>query len=637
MKKIIVLSLLMFSLIGISACTTSIDPKLDTTDLGLAVVRDYDELKALISVNNFYPRFNEAVNDSDFSAPGVSSSEDASDNSFSKTNVQVDGVDEGDIIKTDGNRIYRIDYNRLIVVDVDGLTMNVVLNEVLLSTREENSYTYYSDLYVTDTQLVVIGQRYDYYLMDKNGDAYTPMVDFWYYYGLPQVVISLYDLETLSLENTIEISGYYQSTRLIGDMLYVLTTQDVYTYNDAIDPRPVLNINEDTIIPSYEDIKYIPESVYESFTIITTVPLESPELTDMSIYLGASAWGQMYVSLKGIYFASTMYRYDETTNTYTQEGLVVSYVFNEDGSVFYGGKASYAGYILNQFAIDEYEGYLRLVTTDGWGDSVKNRLYIFKHERELNGGNVLSLVSLLDEGIGKPRERVQSARFNETMVTVVTFEQTDPLYIIDLTNPNQPKIASEIEVTGFGTYQHPWGDGRLLVIGYETNLEGRIIGLKVSFFDTSDRSNIQEIGNPYVILNDQNGWSYSEALHNHKAMLIDIELGIFGFSTSRYQQIITTKDGFTSINYQFINNYIVFNIQPDALNPIQFVTELTHSDILTQDNELSYYSYYWAYHIDRAVYINDTLYTISQGAIKSHDMTNNYETGSVIVFDQYMS
>ena len=637
MKRLLFTSLLFLFTFGLSSCTEAIDPKLDTTDIGLAIVRDYEELIALIDTNNSNPRFNEVMEDGVTSPNVDSSNTESTEKSFSKTNVQVEGVDEGDIIKTDGNRIYRIDYNSLLVVSVDGLSMEVILNETLNSTKEDSSYTYYTDLYLTDDNLVVIGQRYDYYLMDRNGDEYAPMIDFWYYYGLPQVVVSIYDIETLELEHTLEVSGYYQTTRVIDDYLYVLTSQDIYTYNDEIDPRPVLNINDETYVPSYEDIKYIPNSVYHAFTVITTIPLLNPLETEMDIYLGSSSWGQIYVSLKGIYFASTMYRYDEKVNQYIQEGLVVSYLFDEEGMIFFGGMAEFSGYVLNQFAIDEYNGYLRLVTTDGWGESVKNRLYIFKHELSIEGGNVLTQVSLLDEGIGKPRERIQSARFNGDIVTVVTFEQTDPLYIIDLSDVSNPIITSEIEVTGYGAYQHPWGEGKLLVIGYETNLEGRIIGLKVSMFDTSYINNIQEIGKPYVILNESSGWSYSEALHNHKAMLIDIEKGIFGFSTSRYEQIITSKDGFTSVNYQYINNYLVFNIDPESDEPITLSKELTHSDILRNDETLYYYYYYWSYHIERAVYINDTLYTISQGAIKSHDMLNDYETGEVIIFDQFMS
>lgn len=638
MKKIYTFIAFFLTALFLQACTIPFNPKLDEGDFGLAVIRDYDELLLLMKENEREFKYR---NFTDFFAPEVASTEfdDASSNSssFSKTNVQVDGVDEGDVVKTDGNRIYRISYNRLIAIDVKDNTMEVVLNEVLNSTNSDTQSTYYSDIYLTNTKLIVVGQRYEHYLMTREGDRFNSTMDFWYQFGLPQVLVHIYDLQTLELEDTIEISGYYQTTRIINDTLYVISTQDVYTYDDSIDPRPLITLNESTYIPQYEDIKYIPDSVYQAFSVITTIPLSNVEDIKMDVYLGAQSWGNIYVSLKGIYFASNTYFYDEETQTYSQQGHLMSYLFDEDGFISFGGKALFEGVIMNQFALDQFGDYIRFVTTDGWGDSVKNRLYIFKHDRNEFQQHILTQVSVLDEGIGKPRERIQSARFNQTMLTVVTFELTDPLYIIDLTDPKNPVITSEIEVTGYGTYQHPWGEGVLLVIGYETNDEGRIIGLKVSLFDTSNTYNIKEIGAPYVILNEAFGWSYSEALHNHKAMLIDVELGLFGFATSRYQMIQTRRNNVTSIFYEFVSNYLVFDIKPNDDKTIHLIAELTHTDILSTYDALNYYSGVWAYQIERAVYIGDTLYTLSQGAIKSHDMLNNFQTKDVIVFDTFIT
>lgn len=638
MKKIYTFIAFFLTALFLQACTIPLDPKLDEGDFGLAVIRDYDELLLLMKENEREFKYR---NFTDFFAPEVASTEsdDASSNSssFSKTNVQVDGVDEGDVVKTDGNRIYRISYNRLIAIDIKDNTMEVVLNEVLNSSNSDTQSTYYSDIYLTNTKLIVVGQRYEHYLMTRKGDRFNSTMDFWYQFGLPQVLVHIYDLQTLDLEDTIEISGYYQTTRIINDTLYVISTQDVYTYDDSIDPRPLITLNESTYIPQYEDIKYIPDSVYQAFSVITTIPLSNVKDIKMDVYLGAQSWGNIYVSLKGIYFASNTYFYDEETQTYSQQGHLMSYLFDEDGFISFGGKALFEGVIMNQFALDQFGDYIRFVTTDGWGDSVKNRLYIFKHDFNEFQQHILTQVSLLDEGIGKPRERIQSARFNQTLLTVVTFELTDPLYIIDLTNPKNPVITSEIEVTGYGTYQHPWGEGVLLVIGYETNDEGRIIGLKVSLFDTSNTFNIKEIGAPYVISNEAFGWSYSEALHNHKAMLIDVELGLFGFATSRYQMIRTRRNNVTSIFYEFVSNYLVFDIKPNDDKTIHLIAELTHTDILSTYDALNYYSGVWAYQIERAVYIGDTLYTLSQGAIKSHDMLNNFQTKDVIVFDTFIT
>lgn len=623
MKKILFLSITLLVSIFLIGCETrSTDPLLDQTDLGLAQVRDYEEFTTIVEASNYYRMYTdvatpEAVED-------AMTDGSANEKDYSETNVQVSGVDEGDIIKTDGDRIYRISYNSLIVVEVNGAEMTIVLNDQLDTQNDDSSYTYYRDLYLTDDYLVVIGQRYDYVLYTLEGEEviYSDAL-YWYYWGIPQTVVQLYDIQTLEKADTIEISGNYLTTRLIDQTLYVISNHDIYLYEDAVDPRPTLIVNDTSTTPEYTDIKYIPDSTLQTFTVITSVQLNEDVRADMDVYLGTAYWGNIYVSHEGIYFATNTYYYDELEDMWYNQGLVMSYLFAEDGSVYFGGKAEYEGYVLNQFAMDRYENYFRMVTTDGWGESVKNRLYVFEHTTNEEGANILSPVAVLDEGIGKPNERVQSARFNGDMVTVVTFEQTDPLYIIDLTDPENPVITSEIEVTGFGTYQYPWGDDYLLVIGYETNDNGNIIGIKVSFFDTSDRDNITQVGEPVVFLNDTFGWSYSEALWNPKAILMGENRGLFGFAMSRYQ--------YTEFDYFYLNDYIIFEVDPsNADTPITIRAELSHVDLYQQQEN----NYYWYYNIERAVYVDQVLYVISNGGITAHDMTNDYERLSDIIFPQ---
>jgi len=635
MKKIVVLMMVLLLTITLIGCDSLLIDR--PTETGLSQVKDFDDFKTLISNRDNRMYY-------DFMTPEVATdgnvSEDASgeEKDASETNVQVEGVDEGDIIKTDGNRIYRISYNSLIAVDVDGATITIALDESLETQYESNVYTYYSDLYITDRYLVVIGQRYEYALLTPEGgmvfetdDVVSDML-YWYYRGIPQTIVTLYDIQTLEKTDTFEVSGNLVTTRLIDDMLYVLSIHDIYLYEDTIDPRPVLTSNDNTFIPEFSDIYYIEASALETFTVITSVSLSETPDAAMDVYLGTSYWGQVYVSLEGIYLATNTYYYDELNATWYNQGLIMSYVFNEEGDIVFGGKAEYQGYVLNQYAMDRHENTFRIVTTDGWGETAINRLYIFEHSETSEGVRELNLISLLDEGIGKPNERVQSARFNGDMVTIVTFEQIDPLYIIDLSDPENPVIRSEIEVTGFGTYQHPWANDTLLVIGYETNEQGAIIGLKVTLFDTSDRDNISQIGKPVVFLNDQFGWTYSEALWNPKAILVSVERGLFGFAMSSYQ--------YTEYQSFYLNDYVMFDVDPtNQLEPIQVVARLTHSDIYKDTvftNEESEYRYaYWSYNIERAVYIDQVLYVVSQGAITAHDMTNDYERLSEITFNPF--
>ncbi len=220
-----------------------------------------------------------------------------------------------------------------------------------------------------------------------------------------------------------------------------------------------------------------------------------------------------------------------------------------------------------------------------------NRLYIFSLDMNENNEPSLSLLTLLDEGIGKPRERVQSVRFNEDIVTIVTFELTDPLYIIDISDPTQPTITSELEITGFATYQHPWKNDTLLNIGYETDNEGRIIGLKIALFDTSDITNLIQIGSELTFLNGNQGWTYSEALHNHKALLFSELNDFFGFAMTRYQWIETSDDS----NYVNIQNYMLFDIDlSNTTTPLSIKAIFSHQFFiqpLTSDTNAYYLSY----------------------------------------------
>ncbi len=617
MKKFLLFSMMLLFVFILTSCSNGITHTLDPNHSELAYINDYEQLKALIDKQTIYQSriFPEVMMED-----AVSTTSAQKD--YSTTNVQVSGIDEGDIIKTDGNRIYMITYDKLVVVDVTTPTMEVLLSKTLDSTSNEQSYTYYQELYVTDKNLIVVGQRYSYYLQTKTGNELTnEFIDIepWYYYGLPETIIEIYDLNSLELSDTITVSGYLSSSRLIESHLYVLSRQDIIIYDD-IDPRPLVSHNGNTTVQPYEDIQYIPSITnLENYTNILFINLDSTITFDLKTYLGQGYWGHTYVTFDGIYFAGNTYQYNETNNTYESIGVLMRYQILEDGDITFGGYQTYKGNILNQFAIDQYEQTIRLVTTDGWGENVINRLYIFSLTLNDNDEPVLSLLSLLDEGIGKPRESVQSVRFNGDIVTVVTFERTDPLYIIDLSDPNEPVITSELEITGYATYQHPWKDNTLLNIGYETDIDGRNIGIKLALFDTSDINNLTQIGSELTFLNGQNGWQYSEALHNHKALLFSNTHDVFGFSISRSQMFISE----TFTRQLQLNEYLLFDIDVNNLEtPIQVRASFSHihfiQDYYDQGGEDFYIQY--QFHISRALFIEDTLYLISSGGITAYNI-----------------
>ncbi len=610
LKKISVFFIMLITIFTLSACNTGNTDD----DQGLNRVKSASDLSRLLENNA--NRSNDYMFAED-DAVDETAGDGSEDTTHSETNVQVDGIDEGDIIKTDGNRIYYIRNQFLTVVEVNDGIMTTILNQAY----DEESNGYYRELYLTDDQLIVIGTKYEETIYDAR-----PEMDYmWYPYDSGDTTVDIYDKETLSIEDTFTISGTITTTRLKDDVLYLVTSEYIYMSDDTDDIRPTFTKNDQTIIPNYDEIYYIEDLPTETFTILSTIDLTENSL-DYTIFLGLSNWNQVYMSHEGVYLASTYYQAmdevdnDTAVNSFDyMDGIIIHYAIQDDGSLAYFGQAEYDGYIINQFAIDEYNGYLRLVTTEGWGDNVVNRLFIFEKTTE-EGETTFVRRALLDEGIGKPRETVRSVRFKGDYVTVVTFEQTDPFYMINLEDADNPVIQGELEITGFSTYQHPWEENRVIGIGYETDEDGREIGLKLALYDTSDAENPTVINEPLILLNEDNNWQYAEALFNHKAILVSNQFAFMGFSINSYHY---TEDG-----YQFVSDYMVFSIDDDSTTPITIAETITHVGRFTSDSN-DIYNYY----IQRAVTINNHLFVLSQGAITQHDIDNDYSVIDDIEFE----
>ncbi len=180
----------------------------------------------------------------------------------------------------------------------------------------------------------------------------------------------------------------------------------------------------------------------------------------------------------------------------------------------YMGNAKVPGTALDQFSMDEYNGYLRVATTYDMVDFVSNGVYVLDEN--------LKQVGKID-GIANT-EQIKSVRFMGDTGYVVTFEQTDPLFVIDLENPENPKILGELKIPGFSAYLHPVGGGLVLGVGVDGDENGRGEGIKVSLFDVSNPENPVEADN--IILSgyrEARSWCYysSEALYSHKALCYD--------------------------------------------------------------------------------------------------------------------
>ncbi len=157
-------------------------------------------------------------------------------------------------------------------------------------------------------------------------------------------------------------------------------------------------------------------------------------------------------------------------------------------SAAYTASGSVPGDLRNQFSLSEYEGHLRVVTTTGdtWDESSESFVRVLRE----TDGELIEVGSVGDMGKG---EAVQSVRFVGDVGYVVTFRQIDPFYTLDLSDPENPRVVGELKIPGFSSYLHPIGDGRVLGVGSDADLDGRVTGSKVSIFDVSDPANPLEV------------------------------------------------------------------------------------------------------------------------------------------------
>jgi hypothetical protein len=189
--------------------------------------------------------------------------------------------------------------------------------------------------------------------------------------------------------------------------------------------------------------------------------------------------------------------------------LIHQFRLDDGTAATYVASGKVEGRLLNQFAMSEHNGDLRVATTTddwgGFGEQSESTVFVLRPE-----GDELREISSVG-GLGKD-EQIYAVRFIGDLAYVVTFRQIDPLYVIDLTDPANPIEAGELKIPGYSAYLHPVGDGLLLGVGQDATDEGRTTGTQLSLFDVSDPTNPQRVSTLPI-------GGYSEVEWDHKAFL----------------------------------------------------------------------------------------------------------------------
>lgn len=469
------------------------------------------------------------------------------DKEYSTTNLQEEGVGEADSVITDGEYIYiqKEQESVISIVKADGSNMKTV-SKISVGKFSQEEEQYLHEFYVAGDKLFLMTSRYEY-----NDNT-----------SKDETVVITYDISDRTAPKEISRlsqSGSYASSRLTGGYLYVFSDYGVYGSVKKEEPGSYVPLVSGEAL-ACEDI-FMPEEVDSStYKVVTSVDITNPTafVENRSVLCGS---GIVYVSNNNIYFTSyhSVYETDEDFD-YTE---IWKFTYDK-GQIVGTASGKVKGEITDQFALHESNGYLRLVTTyqkkkwyeDVLGEGIaKMDMLVDSSEDRKNGLYVLD-ANLSQVGVIEdlaPEETIYSARFFENTAYFVTFRQTDPLFSVDLTDPANPKLLGELKIPGFSEYLHPYGDGLLLGIGYDADNNGRQTGIKLTMFDVSDPANVKELTTHAVTeYNRNNGWASSDAMYNHKQILVDVEKNIIGFS---YEEI---DYGYYGYGYEDINRYVVY-------------------------------------------------------------------------------
>ena len=537
---------------------------------------------------------------------------------FSQTNIQVDGVDEPDVVKTDGKYLYILANSKIYIVKSFPAEEATILSEISF----END-VYIVNFFINKDRLIVFStsNRYPiYYGEQKNEYECFP-----YWRGVSTTVINVYDIsdrESPELAKDIEIDGSYFNARMIGGYIYIIANENTGYIYYTEGGNVTLNIPEITIddytthLPA-DHIYYVNSTErIDAMTHVISIDINGEEIDTKSFMLGSSQ--TMYVSNNNIFLVC--YNYQQST--------VIHKISIDKGSISYIAKGEVPGYTLNQFSMDEHNGFFRIATQTWTSESGSvTNLYILN--KDMNRISEIENIA--------PEERMHSARFMGDKAYLVTFKKVDPFFSIDLSDPYNPKILGELKIPGYSDYLHPFDENHIIGIGKDTvepeeEWNGRDFawyqGLKIALFDVSDFENPKEVAK--LIIGDRG--TDSPALYDHKAFLFDREKELLVLPVSLHEisdEIKQQNDGYTGNIYgefTFQGAY-VYRLSLD--NGFEFKGRITHRD---NGEPLDDYYWYWessASYISRSLYIDDVLYTISDDMVKMNNLDDLNEINNV--------
>jgi inhibitor of cysteine peptidase len=486
----------------------------------------------------------------------------------SETNLQESGVDESDVVKTDGEYLYIVAGKGVRIVSAMPPETMRVMGELAVDGNVDSIYLYGGKLVVIYRPAGAGGEYW-------RGEVVDIGVGMPYWIPIKeQTGILIADVANPASPEVIRnvlVDGYLSASRLTGGRLHVILqflpdlppldiwydgTEAGKATATAANMQALSSLTLDAFLPSCkvydgagaivregrairtEDFICPISSAGGSMVSIITVDVGNP--TDDFISTGFVAdVHHVYASTTSLYLVSTLYHYAEGQNGQDTSVIWESPTFETQIYKFdlnrmpvalkAGGRV--AGEILNQFSMGEYAGALRIATSTGstWDGTAKNHVFCLTENAEK-----LDVIGSIRDIA--PGERLYSARFMGKRGFLVTFVQVDPLFTLDLSDPANPVILGELKVPGYSTYLHPLNDNYLLALGQDTFSDGDVVrvgGLQLSIFDISNFADPKLVHSR--VIGDRG--TYSEALYNHKALTFWPERNLLAIPVSLYEYV----------------------------------------------------------------------------------------------------
>lgn len=581
---------------------------------------------------------------------------------YSQTNVQVQGVDEGDIVKTDGTYLYIASPSQGSKIRiVKAVPANDMRHLSTIDLATGNSSATPQELYLADDRLTVIASAWynpaprDPLLEDSAAPAIESRKMMWYpgYYGMNRTEVRIYDIADRAkpkLLRTVAFDGTSVSTRRIDDKLYMVMNRNLWWGG----PMPLANVKAssavteaDVGVPTFSDsatgvndapvtrcgqISILPHVANPEYMIVAVVPLKDAK-AEVKRELVVGSAQNIYASLKNLYVATPRWNYvwdgrggnSATTQLYRFE-------FTNDG-VDLKAEGSVPGTILNQFSMDEYGDTFRIATTkqSQWIDNGK----------EIPSSNNLYILNKSLEQVGEiediaPGETIYSVRFMGDRTYMVTFKQVDPLFVIDTSDPRNPKILGKLKIPGYSDYLHPYDENHVIGFGKEVDESiGKdkvhsdnavyytaVLGMKVSLFDVSDVQNPKEKFK--TVIGDRG--TESPLLRDHHALLFDKERNLLAFPVT----VMTLPEGKKASDESAypVPTFQGAYVYDFSLKGMSLRGKISHygEDAYLKSGD-TWYPY--GKDVERIVRIQDSLYTISPQQVQSHSEQSVKPEGKV--------